>query len=116
MHNYKKLRVWIKSMDFVEKLYLLSTKLPKDERFGLTSQLRRAAISIPSNIAEGAGRDSDKAFNQFIGYAIGSGYEVETQLILSKRIKFIPEEDINELLSELTEILKMLYNFRKTLK
>ena len=83
---------------------------------GLTSQLRRAAISIPSNIAEGAGRDSDKMFNQFIGYSIGSGYEVETQLLLTKRVKLIPEDEVNELLTELTEILKMLYNFRKTLK
>jgi len=116
MHNYKKLQVWHKSMEFAETVYLLTTNFPTEERFGLSSQLRRASISIPSNIAEGAGRESSKAFNQFLGYAVGSGYEVETQLLLAKRIKIVNDTDIDSLLEQLSQILKMLYKLRKNLK
>ena len=84
MHNYKKLNVWISSISLVKNIYNLTRKFPKEEMFVLTQQLRRAAISIPSNIAEGAGRNSNAQFKNFLQISIGSCFEVETQLIISK--------------------------------
>ena len=100
MHNYKKLNVWISSISLVKNIYNLTRKFPKEEMFVLTQQLRRAAISIPSNIAEGAGRNSNAQFKNFLQISIGSCFEVETQLIISK---------------ELDSIMKMNHNLQKTL-
>lgn len=86
MHNYKKLNVWISSISLVKNIYNLTRKFPKEEMFVLTQQLRRAAISIPSNIAEGAGRNSNAQFKNFLQISIGSCFEVETQLIISKEL------------------------------
>ena len=87
MHNYKKLNVWISSISLVKNIYNLTRKFPKEEMFVLTQQLRRAAISIPSNIAEGAGRNSNAQFKNFLQISIGSCFEVETQLIISKELE-----------------------------
>lgn len=116
--THKDLDVWRKSMDFVTKLYKTTAVFPKEEMYGLSSQMRRAAVSIPSNIAEGAARKSNKEFIQFLHIALGSTVEIETQLIVSKNLKFIDEELFVILDKERNEIGRMLYGlirYRKTL-
>lgn len=115
MHNYKKLNVWISSISFVKNIYNLTRKFPKEEMFVLTQQLRRAAISIPSNIAEGAGRNSNAQFKNFLQISIGSCFEVETQLIISKELEYISEEELETISKELDSIMKMNHNLQKTL-
>ena len=115
MHNYKKLNVWISSISLVKNIYNLTRKFPKEEMFVLTQQLRRAAISIPSNIAEGAGRNSNAQFKNFLQISIGSCFEVETQLIISKELEFISEEKLETISKELDSIMKMNHNLQKTL-
>lgn len=108
MMTHKDLIVWQKSMNLVTLVYQYTSQFPKDEIYGLTSQMRRAAVSIPSNIAEGHGRFSDKELIRFLFISLGSAAELETQLILSKNLGFLIEVDFN-LLQELdTEIMKMI--------
>ena len=115
MHNYKKLNVWVSSISLVKNIYKLTRKFPKDDMFVLTQQLRRAAISIPSNIAEGAGRNSNAQFKNFLQISIGSCFEVETQLIISKELEYISEEELETISKELDSIMKMNHNLQKTL-
>ncbi|WP_367881666.1 four helix bundle protein [Flavobacterium sp. ZE23DGlu08] len=93
----------------------MTLSFPNDEKFGLTNQLRRAAVSIPSNIAEGSSRQSNKDFARFLEIAIGSAYEVETQILISSDLGFITPEDLIELSNMLNEIIKMTSRFRATL-
>jgi S23 ribosomal protein. len=102
-------------MALAKEIYLLADQLPSEEKFGLISQIRRCAISIPSNIAEGAGRNNVKEFYQFLGIASGSCYELETQIILLLDLNFINEEQITPLLTNLNEIQKMIYKFKTNL-
>ena len=106
MKSHKDLDVWKKSMDLVAEIYRMTRQFPVEEQYGLTSQLRRSAISIPSNIAEGAGRSSDKEFKQFLSIALGSAAEVETQLILAEKLEIC--HSTSELQSQLANIRKML--------
>ncbi len=115
MASYEDLKVWQKSMDFTAMIYRTTKAFPKDERFGLVSQMRRAAISIPSNIAEGKGR-SDRDFARFLLQARGSGWELETQLQLALRLGYLSAEQFSGLREELGEIGKMLSTFVTTLK
>lgn len=103
-------------MDLVKDIYSSTQDLPKEEKFGLTSQIRRCAVSIPSNIAEGAGRNNVNEFIQFLGIASGSAYELETQLILLVELNFKTENEITPLITELSEIQKMIYSFKLKLK
>ncbi|KSA13586.1 30S ribosomal protein S23 [Maribacter dokdonensis DSW-8] len=103
-------------MQLVEEIYFLSKKLPDDEKFGLTSQIKRCSVSIPSNIAEGAGRNSNKEFAHFLSIANGSTTELETQLILTVNLKFLLETDINNALVLCQEIKNMNYALQKSLK
>ncbi|UOQ54568.1 four helix bundle protein [Hymenobacter cellulosivorans] len=96
--------------------YQCSAAFPSDERFGLTSQIRRAAVSIPSNIAEGSGRGSTKDFSQFLSIATGSAYELETQLILAAEFGYLDETRLQSVLDELAELQRMLYGFQKSLQ
>ncbi|KFF23513.1 four helix bundle protein [Chryseobacterium vrystaatense] len=114
-HRLHDLLIWKKSMTLVKDIYLMTENLPADEKFGLISQIRRCAISIPSNIAEGAGRNNMKEFYQFLGIATGSCYELETQLILLVELNFQNETDITPLLNNLNEIQKMIYKFKTNL-
>lgn len=110
MHNFQNLKIWQKAMDIAEKTYFVSSKFPTEEKYGLTSQIRRSAISIPSNIAEGAGRNSDREFRNFLGIANGSSNElIMYQLILSHRLNLVSEEHIKPLIDDLVEIQKMNY-------
>ncbi len=109
MHNFKKLNVWQKARLLVKKIYLITKKFPKEELFGLTSQIRRASISVLSNIAEGAGRDSEKDFKRFLDIANGSAFELETQIILSFDLEYINAKEMDSLLFTIEEIQKMIY-------
>lgn len=116
MHNFKELRIWSESKRFCATIYEIVSKFPKSEEFGLSLQMRRAVISIPSNIAEGSGRNSNKDFSKFIDYAIGSSYELETQLLISLDLEFISENELNPIFNELVVIQKMLNKFKIHLK
>lgn len=108
MSGYRELIVWQKSIDLVENVYKMTRKFPDDEKFNLVSQIRRSAVSIPSNIAEGQGRKTDGEFGYFLRIAFGSSSELETQLLISLRLKFITKEEYDAVSSLLTEIRKML--------
>ena len=108
--DHKDLEVWKKGMSLVEVIYKISSKFPESEKFGLTSQIRRSAISIPSNIAEGSARKSDKELLQFISIALGSLSELETQYIIAIRLGFITEN--NEILQLITDEKKLLLGYR----
>jgi len=114
--SYRDLNVWKLSIELVKDIYQVTTKFPPVEIYGLTNQLRRAAISIPSNIAEGQGRNSFKEFKQFLAIALGSLAELETQLIISHEIGYLNREDSNKLLAALDNIRKMLKALANSLK
>jgi four helix bundle protein len=113
--NYTELIAWQKAMDLVEAIYLLSTAFPREEMYGLTSQLRRAAVSVPSNIAEGQGRWTTGEFVQFLGVAHGSLCEVETQTRIAARLKFAPQADADKILGLATEAGRLIYGLKKSL-
>ena len=115
MHNLKELKIWNKAIDLSVDVYRTTADFPSDERFGLISQSRRAAVSIPSNIAEGAGRNSKKEFSNFLGIANGSSYELQTQLIISNKLSLLDDELLDSLLQQIDELQKMNYAFQKTL-
>jgi len=96
-------------MEITEKVYRLSANFPSEERYGLTSQIRRCAVSVPSNVAEGAGRNTNGEFKNFLSIANGSAYELFTQLILSYKLKHVPKEDVESILKEIIEVQKMNY-------
>lgn len=108
LKSYKELIVWQKSMQLVKEVFLITDKFPKSETYGLISQMRRSAVSIPSNIAEGYGRKSKKEYSQFYSIAYGSTLELETQLIISKELNFIDIKDFQKINSLLEEVAKML--------
>lgn len=108
MQNYTDLNVWQKSMDLVEEVYTLVKRLPKEEMYALSSQLRRAAVSIPSNIAEGNGRSSRKEYLRFLLISRGSTFEVETQLLICVKVEYLIEEEIERAMTLCSEVKKML--------
>ena len=113
MHNFEKLIFWQRSISLTKQIYLKCKDVSLDEKFGLISQMKRCAVSIPSNIAEGSGRNSNKEFNHFLGIALGSAFELQTQLILVKELDLL--SDTNEMLLELASIQKMIYTFKNNL-
>jgi four helix bundle protein len=116
MHNFEKLLFWQKSIVLAKNVYILCQEINSDEKYGLISQIKRSAVSIPSNIAEGSGRNGSKEFNHFLAVALGSAFELQTQLILIRELNLLPEEKINALLSEVSEIQRMIYSFKNNLK
>jgi four helix bundle protein len=115
MHNLKELKIWQKAIDLAVDVYEATVSYPADERFGLTSQIRRASVSISSNIAEGAGRNSKKEFCNFLGIANGSAYELQTQLVISNKLNLLQDDLLNDLLKQIEELQKMNYAFQKML-
>ncbi len=93
MHRFKDLEIWKKSRLFCSTVYEITSKFPESEKFGLTNQLRRASVSIPSNIAEGSSRNSNKDFSRFLQITLGSAYEIETQLLIAFDLSFIDKEE-----------------------
>src|SRR3989339_467371 len=106
--SYRELEVWKLSIDFVKKVYQVTHNFPDSEKFGLINQIRRAAVSIPSNIAEGQGRNSTKEFRQFLAISLGSLAELETQLIIAKEIEYLTQNGLDALLTPLDRIRKMI--------
>lgn len=115
IHNFKELKVWKKAMDVTVQAYILTASIPKDENYGLISQIQRAAVSVPSNLAEGCGRVSKKELQHFVSISMGSSYELETQMILAHRFGYISEQSLREFEMELTPVQKMLYGFYNSL-
>jgi four helix bundle protein len=115
MHKLDDLIIWKKSMKLATVIYKITDSFPKDEKYGIISQMRRSAVSIASNIAEGAGRESKKEFLNFLSIASGSSYELETQLFISEDLEYINQDKLKEAVSLLEEIQKMNYVFRKKL-
>jgi four helix bundle protein len=116
MHNFKELKIWSKSRVLVKKIYEVTEGFPSEEKFGLVSQMRRAAVSIISNIAEGSGKESNKDFCRFLEVAYSSAFELETQLILAVDLNFTKLDATTEILDSVQEIQKMIYSFIKTVR
>ncbi|MFA5076629.1 MAG: four helix bundle protein [Patescibacteria group bacterium] len=114
--SYRDLIIWQKGLELVLALYELTKSFPKEELFGLTTQLRRAAVSIPSNIAEGYGRRSNGDFRRFLLIARGSLFELETQLLIAKKLKITKEDTTAKVESLMIEVSKLLYCFIKKIK
>ena len=116
MHNFKKLEVWIKSVELVIDIYQLVNKFPDIERFGLASQMQRAAISIPTNIAEGSAKSSNKDFSRFLEIALGSSYELETELLLSYKLAYVELEIHEQFQHRISEVQRMINGLKEALK
>jgi len=115
MHNFKKLSIWIKSVDFVTEIYKVTNTFPVNERFGLISQLQRAAVSVPTNISEGSAKSSNKDFARFLEISLGSTFELETELFVSLNLSYIDQEQYNQLQEKLAELQKMIIGFKDKL-
>ena len=109
MENFKRLSIWKRSLNLATEVYKLTSDFPKKEIYGLTSQMRRSAVSISSNIAEGAGRSSRQDFARFLNISYGSACELETQLIISNKLGYLSEENMADVMTELDEIQKMIF-------
>ena len=116
MGDFRKLLIWQKSMLLVTKIYTTTSKFPKEEIFGITSQIRRCAVSVPSNIAEGFGRDSDKEYLRYLNISMGSLFEMQTQIEIIKNIGYLTEEEFNTIYEDSREIERMLVFFMNKIK
>ena len=116
MSNFRSLLIWQKSMALTTKIDFSTNHFPKEEIFGLTSQIRRSSISIPSNIAEGSGRESDKDFLRFLNISLGSLFEMQTQIEIAKNITYLNELEFNNIYEDSREVERMLVAFIKRLK
>lgn len=116
MRDYKKYDVWISSIELNVAIYAVTDSFPEVEKFGLTSQIRRCSVSISSNIAEGASRSSEKEFSRFLEIAQRSCFEVETQIIISKHLNFITEDQFEAINDQVLSIAKQLSGFKRKLK
>src|SRR5258705_12706858 len=108
MRPHERLEVWKRAVDFVVRIYRMTESFPREEKYGLTSQIRRAAVSIPANIAEGAARQSSKEFAHFLSVAQGSGSELETELLIAERLGYLGSGGYTEMRDELDSIGRML--------
>ena len=115
MKDFKKLLIWEKGINIVEQVYSITKTLPDNERFGLISQMNRCAVSIPSNIAEGSSRDSTKDHKHFLRIALGSCFELETQLIIVERLGMLENVSLDRLKKDVDEEEKMIMSFMKRL-
>ena len=115
MKNFKELKIWQKGMDIAVSCLQLTESFPSSEKYGIISQINRAAISIPSNVAEGSSRSSEKDYGRFIEISLGSSFELETQLLIAQRLKFGDQEKVTFLIATISEEQKMLSGFLRTL-
>ena len=115
MNRSKELNVWQKSIDITTKVYQLTESFPNQERFGLVSQINRCCVSIPSNIAEGAGRNTGKDFYRFLSISLGSSFELETQLIIAKNLNYIKAEELIIITKDILEIQSMIVGLQKSI-
>ncbi len=115
MKNFKDLKIWQKGMDIAISCFQLTESFPSTERFGISSQINRAGVSIPSNVAEGSSRTSEKDYGRFIEISLGSSFELETQLLIAQRLKFGDDRKVADLITNVSEEQKMLAGFLKSL-
>ncbi len=111
MKNFKKLLVWQKGIELTKEIYKISKLLPDSEKYGIISQIRRASVSIPSNIAEGSSRNSEKDYRRFLEIALGSAYELETLLIIIAGLEYLNSKETDVILGIIIEVQKMLTSF-----
>ncbi len=116
MRNFRQLTIWKKGIELTKAIYRITKKLPEDEKFGLCSQMRRSAVSISSNIAEGCSRNSDLEYKRFLEIAIGSSFELETQLIIAHEIGFIEMEETNNLQKDIVGLQRQISSLINRLK
>jgi four helix bundle protein len=116
VRSYRDLIAWQKAMDLVTNVYRITNHFPREEVYGLVSQLRRAAVSVPSNIAEGHARASTGEFRQFLGHALGSLVEIETQISIAERLSYVDPEEAGAPFQRTTEIGKILQGLQKSLR
>jgi four helix bundle protein len=114
--NFEDLMVWQKSVGFAADVYSMTAAFPAEEKYGLTSQIRRASVSVASNIAEGSARDTDKEFIRFLYIARGSRAEAKTQLIIAQRIGFISKNDVDTMVARIDELSRMISGLRKSME
>jgi len=115
MHNFKELKVWKAGIGVTKVVFQLTRSFPNEEKYGLISQMIRSAISIPSNIAEGSGRKSNKDFYHFLNIALGSSFELETQMIIANEFNYINQESLDSTCKLIVDIQKMIYGLQKSL-
>lgn len=115
-HNFKNLKVWQKAVDLAVSVYELTRSFPSEEKFGITSQMRRSSVSIPSNIAEGTARNSSKAFSNCLDISLGESFELETQAIIANRVGILSENQFSQFTSEVSEVQKMIIGFKTTVE
>lgn len=115
-HNFKNLKVWQKAVDLAVNVYELTKIFPAEEKFGITSQMRRSSVSIPSNIAEGTARNSSKAFSNCLDISLGESFELETQAIIANRVGILGEKQFAQLSDEVSEAQKMIIGFKTTVE
>ena len=116
MRNFKELKIWQKGFEIAIKVFELTNGFPKEEKYGIVSQITRSAVSIPSNIAEGSSRSSEKDYNRYLEISLGSSFELETQLLISKAVNFGNDDIRNQILRDVDEEQKMLISFMNKLK
>lgn len=115
MSKFKDLKVWQKAIELVTEVYSITNSLPAEEKYGISSQIRRCSVSIPSNIAEGAGRTTNKDFSHFLDIAKGSSFELETQLIISTNLGYLDKSLFNNFNTKLNEVQRMITGLQKSL-
>ncbi len=116
MRNFRNLKIWINAMQITTNVYLLVRKLPHEERLELSSQIRRSSVSIPSNIAEGSSRTSAKERAHYVEIAIGSAFELETQLLIAKNIGYLTEQEVESQVMELSELQKSMNRYNEVIR
>lgn len=116
MHNFHKMDIWTDGIDVADMVYAVTIRFPREEMYGLISQMQRAAVSVPSNIAEGAGRDSNRDFCHFLNIALGSLYELETQLVIAERRGYVDTPTFYELQTKIVSLQKRVYAFLQSIK
>lgn len=114
-HNFKNMVIWQRSMDLTDSTYLYCVDLPSSERFNLIDLINRSSCSVPSNIAEGSGKRTEKHFAEFLTTSLTSSYEMETHLLICKRRKYGNQKLLNKILTEVAEIQKMIFSFRENI-
>jgi four helix bundle protein len=115
-HNFKNLKVWQRAVDLAVTVYDISRFFPAEEKFGITSQMRRSSVSIPSNIAEGTARNTSKAFSNCLDISLGESFELETQAIIANRVGILNENQFLSLTTEVSELQKMIIGFKTTVE
>jgi four helix bundle protein len=115
-HNFKNLKVWEKSVDLAVKVYQVTAEFPNEEKFGITSQMRRSSVSVPSNIAEGTAKNTSKAVLNSLDISLGESFELETQAIIANRVGLLDQKTFDHLEADISEVQRMIHGFMQTLE